>query len=138
MQTSASPFVISNAVRDTWLSAGIHPLREPCRIGRALSAHEDASARTPNSWRSHTRQRKLLYHWASSRTRIGEITLGEGGVPVPDASDIGDARPCPPPGGCQRTKAMSLDYRFPTCDSHRGFACLLGFYAWPACLGLEG
>ena len=26
MQSSASPFVISNAVRDTWLSTGIHPL----------------------------------------------------------------------------------------------------------------
>jgi len=32
MQTSASPFVISNAVRDTWLSAGIHPLHPGCRL----------------------------------------------------------------------------------------------------------
>jgi hypothetical protein len=29
MQSSASPFVISNAVRDTWLSTGIHPLGGP-------------------------------------------------------------------------------------------------------------
>ena len=112
MQRSASPFVIRDAVRyvaERWYppSAWAPPNRA------ALSAHEDASARMPNSWRSHTRQRKLLYHWASSRTRIGEITLGEGVVPVPDASDIGMLGHVPPPrGGCQRTKAMSLDYRF--------------------------
>jgi hypothetical protein len=34
MQKSASPFVISNAVGDTWLSTGIHPLRGPAEYER--------------------------------------------------------------------------------------------------------
>jgi hypothetical protein len=37
MQSSASPFVISNAVRDMWLSTGIHPLGGPDRRFRARS-----------------------------------------------------------------------------------------------------
>jgi len=35
MRRSASPFVISNAVRDKWLSAAIHALRRPDRRFRA-------------------------------------------------------------------------------------------------------
>jgi hypothetical protein len=93
----------------------------------ALSAHEDASARMPNSWRSHTRQRKLLYHWASSRTRIGEITLGEGVVPVPDASDIGMLGHVPPPGWLPADESNVLRLQIPLPVTRTGVS--------PACWG---
>ena len=52
MQSSASSFVISNAVRDTWLSTGIHPLGGPDRrlfVRRLLADHCAEGAQIINS-----------------------------------------------------------------------------------------
>lgn len=52
MQSSASPFVISSAVRDTWLSTGIHPLGGPDRrlfVRRLLADHCAEGAQIINS-----------------------------------------------------------------------------------------
>jgi hypothetical protein len=46
MQSSASPFVISNAVRGAWLSTGIHPLGgQIADYGRAASQADRAGDR---------------------------------------------------------------------------------------------